>query len=469
MDLFDIECYFAHHVPVAALSNPLLRFSACAYAAKQLSRVRGRKAVVGGITSRPSDMELYPRPESVDWEWIGAKYYDKAISLLMEELSKSGVDDLAMTPMTTIEETLSPQQSIHSPHSDARSDSRTPRHKRRRLSRPAASNNADENLAAAAILCVYEFLDYAHNAWARHLSGTKSLFDLAEKEGMITVQSPSGPGTLTYHPKPSRSRRATFWNFARQDFLAAFINESQTRLNPSDLGLWRAAGLQLDEEGFVIPSNTEDLGYPEHQVGMREDMISNALVFLMSKIINYIASGDSVDHVFPQDLASPSGMNAIPQMLILERWKELEKELETWHAGLPNTFKPCARLPPVTNGSVFMDSARAIFPEIWYSMPMCASTMQSYHMARTILLINQPQESSARRSTLSGRFYSYGQVRREVRHHVHEICGIALGRPDGSVRIHQVQALFVAGQCMEDERERRVLLGMLKVPLNVAH
>lgn len=466
MDLFDLECYFAHHVPVAALSNPLLRFSACAYAAKQLSRVRGRKAVVGGVTSRPSDMERYPRPESVDWEWIGAKYYDKAILLLMEELSNSGVDE-PMTPMPSIEETLSPQQSLDSPHSDVRSDSRTPRNKRRRLSRPAASHNADETLAAAAILCVYEFLDYAHNAWARHLSGTKSLFDLAEKEGMMPVQSPSSPGTVSYRIKPSRARRATFWNFARQDFLAAFINEGQTRLNPADLGLWRAAGLQLDEEGFVVPSNIED-AYSEQQTGMREDMISNALIFLMSKIINFIASGDSVDHVFPQDLGSPTGATAIPQMLLLERWKELEKELEIWYSGLPNTFKACGRLPPVTNGSIFMDSARAIFPEIWYSIPMCASTMQSYHMARTILLINQPQESSARRSTLSGRFYSYGQVRREVRHHVHEICGIALGRPDGSVRIHQVQALFVAGQCMEDERERRVLLGMLNIPISFA-
>ena len=111
---------------------------------------------------------------------------------------------------------------------------------------------------------------------------------------------------------------------------------------------------------------------------MREDMISNALIFLMSKIINYLASGDSIDHVFPQDRASPSGILGINQMMLLERWKELEKELEIWHEGLPITFQPCARLPPITDGSV--DSPRALFSEIWYSMPMCASCMQSYHM-----------------------------------------------------------------------------------------
>ena len=57
MDLFDLGCYFGHLVPVQAISNPLLKYSACAYAAKQLGRVQGRKAVVGDIVGRQADME----------------------------------------------------------------------------------------------------------------------------------------------------------------------------------------------------------------------------------------------------------------------------------------------------------------------------------------------------------------------------------------------------------------------------
>jgi hypothetical protein len=215
MDLFDLGCYFANLIPVQSLSNPLLRFSACAYAAKQLGRVRGGKAIVGGLVSTQAEMELYPHPDSVDWAYIGAKYYDKAISLLMEELSNSGKQDLPMTPMAE-EPAFSPQGSTQSPHGASFQVN-----KRRRLSRPVHSNNADETLAAAAILCVYEFLDNANTAWARHLSGTKSLFDLAENEGMMPVQSPTSPGEISQRIKPSRARKATFWNFARQDFLAA--------------------------------------------------------------------------------------------------------------------------------------------------------------------------------------------------------------------------------------------------------
>jgi len=195
---------------------------------------------------------------------------------------------------------------------------------------------------------------------------------------------------------------------------------------------------------------------------MKEDMISNALIWLLSKIINYIASGDSLDHVFPQDPASPIGTLGINHMLLLERWKDLEHELDIWHKGLPDTFKPCARLSPVWDNSVPGNSPRAVFSEIWYSIPMCASTMQSYHMARIILLLNKPHESTARRSTLASRLHSYQSIGTEVRNHSHEICGIALGRPEGSVRIHQVQPLFVAGSCLTEDRERRIILDLLR-------
>jgi hypothetical protein len=218
----------------------------------------------------------------------------------------------------------------------------------------------------------------------------------------------------------------------------------------------------LDENGFILPSNTEDSQYPGRQLVMREDMISNGLIWLLSKIINYIASGDSLDHVFPQDQTTPLGNIGIAHMVLLERWKELERELDVWYEGLPDTFKPCARLPPVTDGSIATDSPRALFSEIWYSIPMCASTMQSYHMARIILLLNKPHESTARRTTLASRLHSYQTIGTEVRNHSHEICGIALGRPEGSVRIHQVQPLFVSGSCLTETRERRVILDLLR-------
>ena len=78
MDLFDFGMYFGSYVPVRALSNPLLKYAACAFAAKQLGRVRGAKASVGGLCSTQANMEVWPYADKTDWEWYGAKYYVSA-------------------------------------------------------------------------------------------------------------------------------------------------------------------------------------------------------------------------------------------------------------------------------------------------------------------------------------------------------------------------------------------------------
>lgn len=219
MDLFDFGMYFACYVPVKALSNPLLKYAACAYAAKHLGRVKGAKGFVGGICSKQATMELWPDAEKVDWYWYGAKYYDKAISLLMGALQQ----DPSGTPIPSPGSNLNQWQGQDDPNDDNLS-----RRKRRRTSDGwLASTCSDELLAATAILCAYEFLDASGAAWNRHLSGTKSLLDIAEV-GMMPLETQSTPGSHQYprSVKPTKARKAIFWNFARQDFLAACKSQS---------------------------------------------------------------------------------------------------------------------------------------------------------------------------------------------------------------------------------------------------
>src|SRR5204862_5137597 len=112
-------------------------------------------------------------------------------------------------------------------------------HKRRRRfsNSRLSSAHSDEVLAAAAILSVYEFLDATGPAWNRHLSGVKSLLDIAEV-GMMPVEQRVSPGVPAFPPpkKPglSKARKATFWNFARQDYLAA------CKTVWSDASIWSA-------------------------------------------------------------------------------------------------------------------------------------------------------------------------------------------------------------------------------------
>lgn len=88
--------------------------------------------------------------------------------------------------------------------------------------------------------------------------------------------------------------------------------------------------------------------------------------------------------------------------------------------------------------------------------------MQFYHMARILLLINKPHETTAGRSTISDRLKSYRAIETEIRWHSCEIVGIALSQPDASVRFHQLQPLFVAGQCLTEHNERQVVVDLLR-------
>jgi hypothetical protein len=258
----------------------------------------------------------------------------------------------------------------------------------------------------------------------RHLSGVKSLLDAAN----ITV--------MPQVAKASRAQLATFWNFARCDCLAALINRTKTRLDTDDLGLWRAAGLQIEDEmGSNISMNTAQSS--QHS-GVGEEMLSNKLVWILSKLMNQLATES--DEL--RDSAAT--------------WGSLERELETWFQSLPDTFSPAGRLEPDSKSA---DPVRSHFAEYFYSIPTCAVTMQHYHSAQVMLLLHKPRENS---NSVRDQLRRYREIPDRIAYHCKEICAIALGRPPGYARINMLQPLFIAGQCLESAEERNVILDLLR-------
>lgn len=185
MDLFDCGNYFSTQVPIKAVRNPIIMNAACAYAAKHLHRVRGVRAPYGGNCSQRAYMEIWPhKTKNPDWDFYACKYYDRAIKLLLETLHG--------------EPGLSPRGS----------------------QQMVPSNTPDELLAATAILCEYEAMDMSDAAWSRHLDGTKSLLEIAEL-GMRPARDHELLGLDEHSGLFAGSRKAIFWNFARQDFASA--------------------------------------------------------------------------------------------------------------------------------------------------------------------------------------------------------------------------------------------------------
>ncbi|KAL8728283.1 MAG: hypothetical protein Q9181_005398 [Wetmoreana brouardii] len=331
--------FFSSHIPVKSISNPLLKHAACAYAAKQLARVNGTKAIAGGSCSQQATMEVWENAAQEDWTVLSAQHYDQAISLLMDALnwdhgsaeanSSEEIDKRHYAPRTV--EGMVAERKL----------------RRRQFESAQSTARSDDLLAATAILCEYESLDASTAAWTRHLSGTKSLLDVVEV-GMMPLDTVTTSETVLITRrlrKPSQARRAIFWNFARQDLFAAFVNECRTRLDTEDVPMWRDAGLLLDDNNLVVPSNTADLGLPEEDL-MREDMMGNAWIWLMSKLMNLICTsvGEAANPRSAR-LGNPHAMSPevdSRQQSLSEKWNRLDHEMETWYNGLPETFMPSA-------------------------------------------------------------------------------------------------------------------------------
>jgi len=146
MDLYDLGNYFASYIPVKALQSPLLRYSACAIAAKQLGRVKGLKSIMGGICSKQASSETYSNIEQAHWFYIAAGYYDKAITQLRAALSQINTQDSCDMSQTEFSE-----RSVD--------DIQVSENRRR--------GQADDLLAATSILSVYEFMDDSNAEWSR--------------------------------------------------------------------------------------------------------------------------------------------------------------------------------------------------------------------------------------------------------------------------------------------------------------
>jgi hypothetical protein len=263
----------------------------------------------------------------------------------------------------------------------------------------------------------------------------------------------------------SHGIRACFWNFSRQDYLGSYYIRSPTHFDPTNLPLWRAAGISIDElEKFhIIASGSIDLS--------QEDQTSNGLCWLVSKVVNFLAKSKQSQIAQwtgsppetssgPQDTpTSSSQQTSYPDTNV---WLDLCFEFQTWFEGVPETIRPCVRIEHPRDVSKPPDGSQIPFPEVFHSLPTCAAAMQHYHFGRIALLLNRPQDVISGPSTAFDRLQGYREVTKEVEYRSREVCGIALGRPHSEVRIYMIPLLFAVGQCLESANERQIIVDLLR-------
>ena len=112
---------------------------------------------------------------------------------------------------------------------------------------------------------------------------------------------------------------------------------------------------------------------------IREDMISNALVWLSSRLCNFIAAGEGFAPIPAGDRSESLqedelGEYGKSQKSLLEKWKRLAHEFEVWFLGLPKTFQPTTRIKSSRNLAIdpkeLDQASNRTFYEIWYTNGM---------------------------------------------------------------------------------------------------
>ena len=272
-------------------------------------------------------------------------------------------------------------------------------------------------------------------------------------------------------------QRAAFWNFAREDYLAAYINRTRTRMDTEDITIWQAAGLHLRDSNYTELTDFSTNMYADSSAPVQLDVISNTLVWLLSRIMNFLAlEVDNVEHANEKHSGQIEPDQSMRQQTIKLQnlaalWSTLWRDLNTWSANLPPTFRPCAILQPQPQQQQQEQQdqtpypptiPRKPFPEIYYNVPMRAATMQHFHFASILLLLHQPRDMNTSSNSMVTRLHDYRHISEQVDRHIREICGIALSRPPAAVRIHMLQPLYLAGLIVERQEERQLVVELLR-------
>ncbi|KAK4935134.1 hypothetical protein LTR10_023755 [Elasticomyces elasticus] len=469
MDLFDLDTYFSRIVPLKAVQNVMLRSAMAAVAANQIGQLLAKGAAKEDLQHLLPLLGEGGADQHTDWFYKAANYYDRGISYLRIFLQRWLSD--TSNDLTGHASRYNAVRNF----SDASSNDSSAlgvSNKRRRISRQATTDGADMEalVAAISVFSLYESVDNPTDDWSQHLDGFKALL-----ETKILPQAISAPSLRPGPYISMKAGRAAFWNFARADYLAAYINHSKTKLDPDNLTMFKAAGLPLTEDGTLTyndpsaPISTIVFNQP----GDREDVVACTLIWIVLRVMNFVAPQDDTSNSTsgtPQMFESPGTIGfksasdagtPTPIQTRIARWKMLRRQLEEWYDNLPFTFQPYAMMGAGSQHPNEPPSEqRPRFTRIFFSVAMCAAALQLYHFAQILLLLNQPVDEGDTRN-IANRIRMFRKVSEELEYHSRQICGIALGKPPPAVARQMVHSLYLAGLCFEEKDDRVVVLELL--------
>lgn len=187
MDILYRYEVFSREVLSLAREHPLLRYAACAVAARKLGQMRTSLSTV--LRGKTQENLARLAQGRLGFGWYGAKYYEMAIQTLRESISQT---DVATNQVST-------PLSLSQGYLMVRADREDP----------------IVRLLGTCILIQYEQLSANRNAWSGHLTGFSKLLDLID-DGSLLIPNPVFEAVYPF-TKDVMYMKAGFWNFVVND------------------------------------------------------------------------------------------------------------------------------------------------------------------------------------------------------------------------------------------------------------
>ncbi|KAL7918266.1 hypothetical protein ACQKWADRAFT_304576 [Trichoderma austrokoningii] len=283
----------------------------------------------------------------------------------------------------------------------------------------------DVATSSSAILTIYELIDSNHDEFHTRIHNVKSKLaqysndTSATKSYFPPFKQPANPFAL-----------ASYWLCMPHDLLNSYDQK-------------RIPILNFETSYGNVEHNDDTSGVGESTFVFRTPWVR--LFSLITNIISQFTTTPSVgDHM----MKNPESNS----------WFYLWGALDNWHSQLDASFEPYSHYTLSSHLTLPQAPQEPIFDEILFPTGVSAATLSYYHFARVLLLLAKPIDQSNPLTLLK----DYRERLVDIRDNCIKICGIAAGRPDGAARIHSVQPLILAGQCLEDTRERKAVIQLLQ-------
>uniref|UniRef100_A0A8H7K610 Transcription factor domain-containing protein n=1 Tax=Bionectria ochroleuca TaxID=29856 RepID=A0A8H7K610_BIOOC len=312
MDLLYRYEVFSREVLTLAREHSILRYAACAVAAKQLGQMNHPIPALCGKIQRSIATRCF-RGRS-GFIWYGIKYYEKAIRTLVKSITPKDQQAPHMAQTQSSDDHASPAVSLSQGDLMVRAEGEDP----------------IVRLLGTCILIQYEALSANRDAWSGHLTGFSKLLDLIDA-GQLLNHHPIFEQVYPW-TKSIMEVKAGFWNFVANDLEQSFVAHRQTRVDTENLALWRNMGLLIEDDGSLslFDGQYSLSTTPEHA---RDKVLSYTLIRLLCKLIDYVAPVPSTGQLPTQ--ASPSSLN-----LTRDKFVHLESQFDNWYQILSPSFHP---------------------------------------------------------------------------------------------------------------------------------